>query len=278
MMREWMCASMADGKAAPKYSLALSEQERGRFRMMAASAADNEAAEWEAAGITAGARVADIGCGPGAVLQLLAETVGPRGVAQGIDADPETVEMANEEIAAFPHARASVGQADATGLPAASFDVVMCRLVLAHNGGREQAIVDHLASLVVPGGCVYLADVDFPSSRSVGTRDRDVDDLIERWSEFHAARGSDPEVGLHLGDLLMRAGLVVERFVCRAPVIRMPPGMRPAAWAAVDAMIAEGFATQGDKERWAAGLARLDSAAERPWTFIASFVALGRRH
>ena len=37
------------------YSLQLSEQELMRYRMMAASAADNEAAEWSAAGILPGA-------------------------------------------------------------------------------------------------------------------------------------------------------------------------------------------------------------------------------
>jgi ubiquinone/menaquinone biosynthesis C-methylase UbiE len=71
--------------------LALSEQELLRYRMMAAIAADNEAAEWAAAGIVPGARVADVGCGPSAVLRMLAERVGAAGQAVGIDADPGAV-------------------------------------------------------------------------------------------------------------------------------------------------------------------------------------------
>jgi len=59
--------------------------------MMAAIAADNEAAEWAAAGIVPGARVADVGCGPSAVLRMLAERVGAAGQAVGIDADPGAV-------------------------------------------------------------------------------------------------------------------------------------------------------------------------------------------
>jgi 2-polyprenyl-3-methyl-5-hydroxy-6-metoxy-1,4-benzoquinol methylase len=39
-----------------------------------------------------------------------------------------------------------------TGLAPGSVDVALMRHVLAHNGGQEQAIVDHLASLVRPGG------------------------------------------------------------------------------------------------------------------------------
>jgi ubiquinone/menaquinone biosynthesis C-methylase UbiE len=58
------------------YALALSEAEIGRYRMMAAVARRDEAAQWEAAGIIPGARVADVGCGPGAVLVAMAEVVG----------------------------------------------------------------------------------------------------------------------------------------------------------------------------------------------------------
>ena len=63
--------------ATVSYSLALSEQERVRYRMMAQLAKENEAAEWSSAGILEGVRIADVGCGPGAVLRLLAEHVGP---------------------------------------------------------------------------------------------------------------------------------------------------------------------------------------------------------
>ena len=260
----------------PGYSLRLSETELTRYRLMAASAADHEDAEWSAAGIRPGARIADVGCGPGAVLRLLAERVGPTGRAVGIDADPSALAIARQQIAGLPQARVQVGQADATGLQASGFDVVMCRHVLAHNGGREAAIVAHLASLAAPGGCVYLVDVEATALRitDVGP---ELQDLQERYAEFHRARGSDLSLGMRLGDLLIEADLAVERYACRAPVIRLPPGMRPPSWAARHEMVAQGFATEADVERWAQGFARLDSAESRPWLFPASFVAIGRR-
>ena len=260
----------------PGYSLQLSEPELARYRMMAASAADHEAAEWSAAGIRPGARVADVGCGPGAVLRLLAERVGSAGRAVGIDADPSAVSIARQQIAGLPQAQVQVGQADATGLEAGAFDVVMCRHMLAHNGGREAAIVGHLASLAAPGGCVYLVDVDATTLRLTHIPP-EVQDLHERYAEFHRARGDDLSVGLHLGDLLTEAGLTVERYACRAPVIRLQPGMRSPAWAARREMAAQGFATEADIERWAEGFARLDAAEQRPWLFPANFVAIGRR-
>lgn len=258
------------------YSLALSDPERLRYRLMASSAAENEAAEWKQAGVLEGARVADVGCGPGALLRLLAERVGATGTATGIDADEIAISCAREEISDLPHACALVASATETGLDPAAYDVVMCRHVLAHNGGREGEIVAHLASLTAPGGCVYLADVDATALRITGEA-RDLEDLMDRYRRFQAARGNDLSVGLRLGDLLTEAGLTVERFACRAPVIPLWPGMRPPAWAARTEMVAEGFATGSDISRWEEAFARLDSAQERPWLFPATFVAIGRR-
>ena len=42
-------------------------------------------------------------------------------------------------------------------------------------------------------------------------------------------------------------------------------------------MMAEGFASDADVERWAEAFARLDAAEQRPWIFPATFVAIGRR-
>ena len=258
------------------YSLELSEQELLRYRMMAASAADNEAAEWSAAGIVPGARVADVGCGPGAVLRLLAERVGAEGQAVGVDADLSAIAIARQQVTGMAQARVQIGQADATGLESGAFDVVMCRHVLAHNGGREAAIVAHLASLAATGGCVYLVDIDATALR-LTLSSPELQELDERYREFHRARGNDLSVGLRLGDLLIGAGLTVERYACRAPVLRVPPGMRPPSWAARDQMVAAGFATDADIKRWEEAFARLDAAERRPWLFPASFVAIGRR-
>jgi len=121
---------MHDSPGTASYSLKLSERERMRYRVMAANAADNEAAEWPAAGIAPGARMADVGCGPGAVLRLLAERVGAEGRAIGIDADPSAVFMAQQEVAGLLQARVQVGQADATA--------VMCWRTTA--GGRQRSL------------------------------------------------------------------------------------------------------------------------------------------
>jgi hypothetical protein len=42
-------------------------------------------------------------------------------------------------------------------------------------------------------------------------------------------------------------------------------------------MVAEGFATEADVERWGAAFARIDAAEHRPWVFPPTLVAVGRR-
>jgi SAM-dependent methyltransferase len=270
---------MAEDQKYPesaRYSLALSNPELTRYALMAADAVRSEATEWSMAGISSGARVADIGCGPGAVLRLLAEHVGSGGSVTGVDADPTAVSIAQEQVAGLAHARVRVGRADATGLEPETHRVVMCRHVLAHNGGLESAIVGHLASLTEPGGCVYLVDIDATALR-VMPSDPDEADLWERYQAFHRARGNDLSVGLRLGDLLTDAGLSVETYAWLAPARHIEPGFRPPSWAAREAMVADGFATQADVERWGAAFARIDGAERRPWVFPPTLVAVGRR-
>jgi ubiquinone/menaquinone biosynthesis C-methylase UbiE len=129
------------------YALALSEEEVARYLAMAARARQEEAPAWAAAGIVPGARVADVGCGPGAALLAMAEVVGPTGTVVGVDADADAVATAQRLIGSsgLEQASVAIGSAEDTGLPQDGFDVVVLRHVLAHNGGREQAIVRHLA-------------------------------------------------------------------------------------------------------------------------------------
>lgn len=257
------------------YALRLSPEERARYKAMAQTARENEAAEWALAGIGPGARVADIGCGPGAMLRVLAETVGPGGRADGVDSDPDALAAAEQEIAGLPQASVRAGLATESGLEPGSYDAVVCRHVLAHNGGREAAILEHLASLATPGGAVLLVDVALPLVRRYPD-DPDIADLAERYEEFQRVQGNDLTVGLKLGSLLEQAGLVVEAFRVGGPVLRVPPGMRGPSWAARGAMVAAGLADADDVARWAAAFERSDQLTVRPWMSISVFVAVGR--
>ena len=261
-----------------EYTLAVSQAEVQRYRLMAAQGVALEADLWQQAGIVAGAAVADVGCGPAAAAVELAIAVGPTGTVAAVERDDAALHAAEAVIAAanVANVRLVKGDATATGLDADSFDVVVMRHVLAHNGGVERRIVDHLATLVRPGGCVYLVDVDLTAIRLRGAAPG-TEDLLERYAEFHRRRGNDPMVGLRLGELLAAAGLDVETHQGRYSVISAPPGMRPPAWAAREAMVADGVVTEDDVRRWQDAFERSDQLAERPTIFAPAFLAIGRR-
>ncbi len=260
------------------YTLAVSEQEIARYRFMAQVAIASESRQFELAGITEGAKVADVGCGPAAMSVEIADLVGPTGHVTGVEREQEALAAAAQMISASGLYNVDLlqGAATETGVEPGSVDVVMMRHVLAHNGGDEQRIVDHLATLVRPGGSVYLVDVDLTGMRTLDS-DPGLEDLTERYASFHADRGNDPSVGLRLAKLLAAAGLEVTDFTGVYAIIEMPIGMRPPLWAARDAMLAQGSATTADVERWGAAFDRLDASAVRPTIFAPNFVGIGRK-
>jgi SAM-dependent methyltransferase len=261
--------------AAPDYALRLDPREVSRYQLMAEQARTAEADLWRLAGIVPGAHIADVGCGPGALLPVLAAEVGPGGLVTGVDADPAAVGAARALTSGLPGVRVVEGRAAWTGLPAARFDVVMVRHVLAHNGGHEPEIVAHLATLLRPGGTLYLVDTFAPGVASVPEIDV-LTEINDRYRSFHAARGNDLRTGSELGGWLRDAGLEVLDFRGRYQILPAPPGLRPPAWAARDAMLAAGIVTTADLDRWERALTELDDRPDRPTLFMPVFTALGR--
>jgi SAM-dependent methyltransferase len=275
-------AAVSDGdrlvSSDRRYPLELDQAEVQRYRTMAEAARQAEADLWEPAGLVAGARVADVGCGPGAMLPALAAAVGPEGQVTAVDADPEAVAAATALVAAAGLGNVAVreGRADATGLAARSLDVVMLRHVLAHNGGAEDVIVAHLASLLRPGGCLYLVDADLTAIRVIPEAEHpDLVELQERYLAFRASRGDDNAAGLRLAERLVRADLELVEFRGRYVIRELSSRLRSPGWAAREAMVAAGMASAEDLRRWERAF---EATAQRPATFFAPmFTAVGRR-
>ncbi len=258
------------------YALAVSEAEVQRYRFMADRARSDEGMLWRRAGIRPGAVVADVGCGPAAVSVVIAELVGPSGRVLAVERDESARAAARHvvEAAGARNVELLDGTATDTGIPEGSVDVVMMRHVLAHNGRDEQAIVDHLATLVRPGGHVYLVDTDGSAVRMLDD-DPELEDLSAKYAELHRRRGNGLRAGLRLGQLLGRAGLDVVLHEGRYLIVPLPPGFRPPSWAARDAMLAQGIASPDDLRRWEAAFERSDAAPTRPTVFAPTFIAIG---
>lgn len=261
----------------PEYALRLSEQELARYRFMAERALRAEGEAWAAAGVVKGAVVADVGCGPGAVACVLGGLVGPEGRVFAVDREPAAVEAA---AAAQQTGTGNItvlqGAAHETGLEPGSVDVVMIRHVLAHNGGLEETIIRHAATLVRPGGSVHLTDIDITAFR-FRPNVAEMEELNERYFAWHAAQGNDLAVGLRLDQLLTAAGLEVTAYEGRYEIAEAPRGVRPPAWAAREALVAAGFASQDDIARWGEAFDRIDREVSESMLFAPLFWATGRR-
>jgi SAM-dependent methyltransferase len=136
----------------------ITEAERRRLDLQAAMYGRLTAWTLDALGLAPGQRVADLGCGSGPLLPLLAERVGPGGRVYGVDRDPRLLAAAREVVAPYPWVELVEGDALAFD-PGAPLDAVHCRLVILHQP-EPQAFVAHMAALVRPGGRVAAQEVD----------------------------------------------------------------------------------------------------------------------
>jgi ubiquinone/menaquinone biosynthesis C-methylase UbiE len=116
-----------------------------------------------AAGVHAGDRVLDIGCGPGYFARMLAEAVGQQGSVVGIDAAPEMIEYASRKARRLANCRFQAGAAEALAFPDSSFDVVVSSLMMHHvpQELRLQAARE-MRRVLRPGGVLLLSDFSIP--------------------------------------------------------------------------------------------------------------------
>jgi SAM-dependent methyltransferase len=114
-------------------------------------------------GIAPGWRVADIGCGPIGVLDILSDRVGPAGVVIGIEREARFADMARRQIERRGLKNTSIAECDLLSeqLGKASFDLVHERLVLLNVPQANQlSIVTQMISLARPGGVIAVENWD----------------------------------------------------------------------------------------------------------------------
>ena len=151
-------ASAAAGGYAAAFRGGITEAERQRLDLQAELYGRLSAWTLDALGLGPGQRVADLGCGSGALLPPMAERVGPAGRVIGVDHDARLLAAASELVAPYPWVE--LVEADAlTYVPGEPFDAVHCRLVLLHQPAPQE-FVAHMVVLTRPRGRVAAQDVD----------------------------------------------------------------------------------------------------------------------
>jgi len=122
------------------------------------------------AGLSAGERVLDVGCGTGSLTVALKTSVGPTGSVHGLDASPEMIDVARRKAAkAGAHVDFQVGLAEAIPFPNGTFDLVVSQLAIHHlpEDLKPSAFGEMCRVLKSDGRCLI---VDFEPPKSIPGR------------------------------------------------------------------------------------------------------------
>jgi ubiquinone/menaquinone biosynthesis C-methylase UbiE len=209
-----------------EYLLGHSANEEERLRRLPQALAADSNRLLDQLGIRSGDRVLDIGCGPQGILDLLSERVGPTGKVVGVEQSESTVQLARQFLAQrqLPNVEVLHGDAKATGLPRASFDLVHARLVLV-NVPEPQCVVDEMIALAKPGGVVASHEADWgmslcdPPSPAWNR-------LAKVFEEYSQSNGVDVFVGRKTRQMLRAGGLLDVQVIPRIHAYPLGNGRR----------------------------------------------------
>lgn len=113
------------------------------------------------AGLSAGERVLDVGCGTGTLAMGIKRKVGSEGAVNGIDASTEMVALAREKTrAAGLEVDSQVAPAQELPFGDSSFDAVLCTMVMHHlpRDQRANAIAE-MFRVLKPNGRLLIVDL-----------------------------------------------------------------------------------------------------------------------
>lgn len=229
-----------------RYVLARGEEGAYRLRVVNRVHGPDTERLLRTAGLRPGMRVADIGCGVGAVTAWIAREVGPDGEVVGVDIGEEQVRQARETMEAegIRNARFVVAGAGDTGLPHGEFDLVFCRFVLMHVPDPVRALRE-MRDLLRPGGILVCEDGDFTSPFCEPPSPA-FDRCFELYSAVGARRGLDFRIGPKLYRMFLEAGFRKPNVALAQPVFARGEEKRLPEWTlqeSAPALLEAGLAT-----------------------------------
>jgi SAM-dependent methyltransferase len=159
------------------------------------------------AGIGAGQRVLDVGCGAGDVSMIAARLVGDEGAVVGIERDASTVAIARARAAACGLRNVRFVEGDVNRIATeGSFDAAVGRLVLNHV--RDPVgVLRAIAGVVRPGGAIVFQEGCWGPTIAVATRLPLWSRLLAVIRETFVRSGLNPDLGLDLPRVFEDAGL-----------------------------------------------------------------------
>lgn len=257
----------------PEYVLGTGDDELARLSQQHRLWSDAALAAWKRAGIDAGRRVLDVGCGPGYAAMDVAQIVGPAGAVVGVDESPNFIAFLDEQarFRRLTQLRGIVG--DVQNLPAAlggekPFDLIYARWVLCFVPDPE-AVIRGIAAALRPGGRVVIHDYFNYTSMTAAPRRNSHDKAVAATFQSWKQRGGDPDICGRAPKMLHTAGLRVEHITVHSRIARGGEAMFqwPLVWWRTFApkLVEKGLLAQADCDEL---LRDLDEIAADPTQFI----------
>ncbi len=162
-------------------------------------------AHWRRAGLRAGARVLDVGCGPGYASRDLAEIVGPAGRVVAVDLSDRYLDHARTLCAALPQAAFFPCDVMQDPLPAQGFDAVWCRWVLCFLPDPLKAL-RAMRAAVRPGARLISHEYADYRSWRVSPAEPDFEQFVQYVMANWRRHGGEPDIALHVPAVLADAG------------------------------------------------------------------------
>jgi len=220
-------------EAGRTYVLGNEPPELARIDRQAASIEQPTRIVLQAAGITRGLRVLDLGTGLGHVARLAGELVGPEGAVVGVDQSGDALAVARRRTNESGATNVSFIEADVRSWRSESpFDAVVERLLLFHMADPVQVVQHHCRHLRA-GGLFVAVDFDIGASRTE-PHVQLADDALSWVMQAFTAAGASPRIGARLAMILGAAGL---QDVATFGVQSYAPPHDPAAAALLAAVV-----------------------------------------
>ena len=179
-----------------------------------------------AAGLRAGMRVLDLGCGGGGATLRMADLVGAEGEVVGVDLDPSILRLARREAEDLdlPVTFSHLGAEELDEVTA--YDFAFARYLMSHLRQPERAL-EAMVRALRPGGRLAVEDIFFPG-HVCHPPNAAFDRYLDLYQAVVRAKGADPAIGPRLLGMALDAGLSDVQVELVVPVFREGEGKRIA--------------------------------------------------
>jgi len=188
-----------------------------RLQLLARVRWTDTSALLQRAGVAAGMRCIDLGCGGGAVTLEIATMIAPDGHVRGIDMDEVKLDLARAAAATrgienVEFRALNLNEWHETG----AYDLVFCRFVLQHVRHPVE-MLGRMWAAVRPGGVIIVEDPDFDGWCCHPPNDG-FDFFLRAYSQAIAHWGGDHASGRKLYSYFLEAGIAHPEMTVLQPV------------------------------------------------------------